>query len=740
MEPSQRPRPIRPVPPGTLWRRRGTAACTDKEDLITGMLPREGSFAIMLQETGIATRAQEMHLAAELWDKGYTPFFSSRLAETGATSTSRGEGLLTAVSSKYVAEHRVLSFTEIVPGRAAALEIRTDGGGLALINVQGTAGRLLPMGGTGRVLRRHTNVCHGAQPRWETLGGHRRQHQRLHGCHHQPCQGALQSRLEGLRFPEAHGGRRGGHDPQAPPVAAQGGHLPGQRAPPAVVPMGKRLGPRHGTAPGGRVGSPPGPPGPAGLLNAAGHATMPTPYSHTEGRLLPYDAEAAPVQRCLWTAVTAAQDEPFLAPWLGPAEQQAYGSMPAATVDKVFEQLHAAHDALARVVGRQQPSPAGTDPARGDPPESGKRLQAAILRYDTLAACVPVAYQADAARHGIWSEAALRLTEELRGASPGFRPATQGQLQEEMERQAAALKEDIRHLRALLAADRKRAMNDFRRRHSQDIAQRWKAVRGAMEVEAPGPSGLWNVQIPNTQTLLTEAHDVKFAVWAFWRELYDKRLVGLPGFQGVLSDHVPRVPERAWAQVQQYSMRDLQSALDRADDKAPGPNRVEARFIKALPAPVQWLLVHSYRAILRGAPPPMHWRDAQIWLSPKVPGSARMDDYKPIALGQLDMKLLTGPLTQRFTEVLTRHGVVSDWQQGAPLAPTPALPCSWRSGSSNRKGPTTSSPSKPARPSTPPRTAPSTSSYATSLFRQRSSTSCSSSTRAPGCTSSPRTG
>ena len=80
-------------------------------------------------------------------------------------------------------------------------------------------------------------------------------------------------------------------------------------------------------------------------------------------------------------------------------------------------------------------------------------------------------------------------------------------------------------------------------------------------------------------------------------------------------------------------MQDLQSALDKAHGKAPGPNHVEARFIKALPAPVQWLLVHSYRAILCGAPPPMHWRDAHIWLSPKVPGSARLDDYRPIALG-----------------------------------------------------------------------------------------------------------
>ena len=327
-----------------------------------------------------------------------------------------------------------------------------------------------------------------------------------------------------------------------------------------------------------------------GLLSAAGRAAMPTPYSHTEGRLLPYDAEAAPVQHCLWAAVTAAQDEPSLAPWLGPAEQHDYGSMPAAAVDKVFEHLHATHDALARGVGRRQPSPAGTDPAEGDLPESGKQLQAAVLRYDTLAARAPAAYQADAARHGIRSEAALRLTEELQGVSPGFRPTMQGQLQEELERQAAALEEDIRQLRALLAADRKRAIKDFWRRHAPDIAQRWKAVRGTREVEAPGPSGLWNVRVPNTQTLLTEAHDVMFAVRAFWRELYDKRPVDLPGFQAVLGRHVPRVPEGAWTQVQQYSMQDLKSALDKADGKAPGPNHVEARFIKALPAPVQWLL------------------------------------------------------------------------------------------------------------------------------------------------------
>ena len=114
---------------------------------------------------------------------------------------------------------------------------------------------------------------------------------------------------------------------------------------------------------------------------------------------------------------------------------------------------------------------------------------------------------------------AVHRTEELQGASPGFRQAKQGQLQEELERQAAALEEVIRHLRALLAADRKRDIKDFWRRHVQDIVQRWKAVRGAIEIEASGPSGLWNVRVPNTQTLLTETHDVMFAVRAFWWEL-----------------------------------------------------------------------------------------------------------------------------------------------------------------------------------------------------------------------------
>ena len=276
-------------------RRRGPAACTDKAHLITGMLPREGGFAIMLQETGIATRAQEVHVAAALRDKGYTPFFSSLLAETGATSTSRGGGLLTAVSCKYVAEHEVLSFTEIVPGKAAALEIRTDGRGLTLINVHGPQAGCSPWAGraafradiqmyaTARSLGgRHpvvitgdTNVYMDAtsspatehfRAGWEacgfrraTAGGEGDMTPTLHPSRHRVDTFLVNEPLLPWSLRESVWARGMAH-----PQVIGSDHLPVRLALP-------------------------------GLLNAAGRATMPTPYSHKEGRLLLYDAEAAPV-------------------------------------------------------------------------------------------------------------------------------------------------------------------------------------------------------------------------------------------------------------------------------------------------------------------------------------------------------------------------------------------------------------------------------------------------------------
>ena len=255
------------------------------------MLPQEGGFAIMLQKTGIATRAQEMHVAAALRDKGYTPFFSSRLAETGATSTSRGGDLLGAVSSKYVAEHKVLSFTEIVPGKAAALEIRTDGGGLTLIDVHGLQAGCSPCAGRavfmahiqmyatahsldGRhpvVIAGDTNVYMDATSNpatehfragWEavnkacgfqraTAGGKEDMTPTLHPSRHRVDTFLVNEPLLLWSLRESVWARG-----MANPQVIGSDHLLVRLALP-------------------------------GLLNAAGRAAMPTPYSHKEGRLHP---------------------------------------------------------------------------------------------------------------------------------------------------------------------------------------------------------------------------------------------------------------------------------------------------------------------------------------------------------------------------------------------------------------------------------------------------------------------
>ena len=128
--------------------------------------------------------------------------------------------------------------------------------------------------------------------------------------------------------------------------------------------------------------------------------------------------------------------------------------------------------------------------------------------------------------------------------------------------------------------------------------------------------------------------------------------------------------------MQDYTLRDLKDAVKKAvaDDKAPGSNRVTAALIEELPEPVQGLLVHAYRAILRGAEVPESWHEAIIWLMPKGTATGNLDAYRPIALGQQDMRMLMTPLMRRFTAVLARKGLAADWQFGAMPGSTAAAP------------------------------------------------------------------
>ena len=126
--------------------------------------------------------------------------------------------------------------------------------------------------------------------------------------------------------------------------------------------------------------------------------------------------------------------------------------------------------------------------------------------------------------------------------------------------------------------------------------------------------------------------------------------------------------------MQDYTLQDLKDALRQPvlDDKAPGSNRVTAALIAELPEPVQGLLVHAYRAILRGADVPESWHEAISWLMPKGTGTGNLDEYRPIALGEQDMRMLMTPLMRRFTALLARKGLAADWQFGAMPGSTAA--------------------------------------------------------------------
>ena len=152
--------------------------------------------------------------------------------------------------------------------------------------------------------------------------------------------------------------------------------------------------------------------------------------------------------------------------------------------------------------------------------------------------------------------------------------------------------------------------------------------------------------------------------------------MNLPAFERPVRGHIPRgVPEECRS-VQDYTQQDLKDAVKQAvaDDKAPGSNRVTAALIAELPKPVQGLLVHACRAILRGAEVPESWHEAIIWLMPKGTATRNLGAYRPIALGQQDMRMLTTPLMRRFTALLACKGLAADGQFGAIPGSTAAAP------------------------------------------------------------------
>ena len=285
-------------------------------------------------------------------------------------------------------------------------------------------------------------------------------------------------------------------------------------------------------------------------------------------------------------------------------------------------------------------------------------------------------WQRDAAAAGLHSQEATALLQHLRRVDPDLSPASVEDLRAALDQQLHQLETRVEELRDVLRNNRRRSIKDYWRGRVPDLQLRWTAIRGAIHVVNYAPSGLWSVRVRESEKVLLEASDVIGEVQRYWEALYAKRPVNLPAFERLVRAHIPKGVPEEWRSVQDYTMQDLKDAVRQAvaDDKAPGSNRVTAALIAELREPVQGLLVHAYRAILRGADVPESWHENIIWLMPKGTATGNLDEYRPIAPGQQDMRMLMTPLMRRFTAVLARKGLAADWQFGAMPGCTAAAP------------------------------------------------------------------
>ena len=349
--------------------------------------------------------------------------------------------------------------------------------------------------------------------------------------------------------------------------------------------------------------------------------------------------------------------------------------MDTSEVQAVFDLLYAFRDDVSRVTGVRMPS--GVDPQYlYGQAETEASLDQVLSDQQALAWRAHQLWQQDAAAAGLHSQEATALLQHLRRVDPDLSPASVEDLRAALDQQLHQLETRVEELRDVLRSNRRRSIKDYWRGRVPDLQLRWTAIRGAINVVNYAPLGLWSVRVRESEKVLMEASDVIGEVQRYWEALYAKRPVNQPAFERLFRAHIPTGVPEEWTSVQDYTMQDLKDAVRQAvaDDKAPGSNRVTTALIAELPEPVQGLLVHAYRAILRGADVPESWHEAIIWLMPKGTATGNLDEYRPIALGQQDMRMLMTPLMRRFTAVLARKGLAADWQFGAMPGSTAAAP------------------------------------------------------------------
>ena len=396
-------------------------------------------------------------------------------------------------------------------------------------------------------------------------------------------------------------------------------------------------------------------------------------YSHAQGRLHAIRPDPPGVLEAAAAVLQKACGNRRLRAWLSSDQDTAHTG--TSEVQVVFDLLYAFRDDVPRVTGVCMLS--GMDQRYPyKQAETEASLAPVLSDQQALAWRVHELWQREAAAAGLNSQEATALLQHLRRVDPDLSPASVEDLRAALDQQLHQLETRVEELRGVLRSKRRRSIKDYWRGWVPDLQLRWTSIRGAINVLNYAPSGLWSVCVCESETVLPEASDIIGEVQRYWEALYAKQPVNLPAFERLVQAHISRGMPEEWRSVQDYTLQHLKDAVRQAvaHDKAPGSNRVTAALIAELPEPVQGLLVHAYRAILRGADVPESWHESIIWLIPKGTATGYLDEYRPIALVQQDMRMLMTPLMRRFTAVLVRKGLAAVWQFGAMPGSTAAAP------------------------------------------------------------------
>ena len=389
-------------------------------------------------------------------------------------------------------------------------------------------------------------------------------------------------------------------------------------------------------------------------------------YSHAQGRLHAIRPDSLEVREAAAVVLQKACEDGQLWAWLSSDQD---------TATMGTSEMRAVVDDVSRVTGVRMPS--GIDPQY---PYGQAETEASLARVlsDQRARAWQAheLWQRDAATARLHSRRAAALLRHLRQVDPNLSPATVEDLRTALDEQLHQLETRLEELQGVLRSNGRRSIKDYWRGRVADLQLRWTAIRGAINVVNYALSGLWSVRVREPEKVLLGASDFIGEVQRYWEALYAKQPVNLPFFERLVQAHIPQGVPEEWRSVQDDTLQDLKDAVRQAvaDDKAPGSNRVTAALIAELPEPVHTLVVHAYRAILRGADVPESWHEAIIWLMPKGTATGNLDECRPIALGQQDMRMLMTPLMRRFTAVLARNRLAADWQFGAMPGSTAAAP------------------------------------------------------------------